>query len=956
MSKVLNPQQRAAVEHLRGPMLVLAGAGTGKTTVLVERIAHLIRSGHAQPGEILVLTFTKAAAGEIAERVAKASPDHDVSALYTGTFHAYCYDLLRRHDASFHLLTEEDMWIYLRQRIHQLPLERFLKAVDPAIFLNDLLEFFSRCGDELVGPEDYARYVHELERGEHPLPRVGKEKEEVTADETLARCREIRRVYAAVGKMLAEKQLGTFGSVMGRAVALLKASPVVLAQERKRARFLLIDEFQDSNFAQIELASLLAGDDANLFAVGDPDQAIYRFRGATSGAFDEFLARYKSPPTVALAANYRSQQPILDAAYGVICTNPNFGGARPQSRSKLKAARKDGKPRPVEFVVADRLIEANDVALTIERLHDAGVSWSDCCVLTHNHAHRDDAVQTFVTRGIPFAIEGADVLDTTEARDLLAVLRALDSTGDSVSLLRVASFPQFGIEGAAVRAKLHAARRGTQLIDVLASLKPAKAVLRALDEVRAAAPPESSSALQVCDAALKTFRIERSAAVSAMRSFIAEWQEKPIVEHGTLREFLKYLDLFGAAHGKIVPERDSQRSGVRLMTVHGAKGREFRHVFVLRAYSPSFPKNFHPPLFEFPAELRRRCSDADSEALHKQEERRLFYVAMTRAQDSLTLYGSLRAKKETVPPGFMRELAANKSAQGSWTLRPAADFKLDLAASAAGQQTISSVAPWLFLDPIPREALTLSASAIQNYERCPLQYKLSVDWALPTEPEANLLYGSAMHAALRDFVAAVRTGGSMSDEAVVESFRAEFMKPRLADEFQRSLYIASGERQLKAFLASFREHPPKVLATEKIFTTEIGGVAVQGRIDRIDAAEEGVAIVDYKTGSPRSQDHADDSLQLSLYAIAADRALGLKPHEVVFYNLEDNTRIASSRTREELQDAEDKVRAAADGIRRSEFEPTTNPRTCESCPYYSLCPQTEQRLVSVEKILKAGVQ
>src|ERR1700722_2617767 len=282
-------RQREAIEHVHGPMLVVAGAGTGKTSVLTCRIERLIREGHAQPDEILALTYMLNAAAEMRQRLGKLVPGKPVNA---ATFHDYCLGLLKLVHKDFGVLDEQDMWIYLRRRIRELHLDHFVRAANVGQFLSDLLKFIDRCHDELVTPEKYSAYVDRLERGEVSIPRVAKSKVEIDDTEVLGRCREIARVFATVERWLQEDNLGTFSHMIVRAHSLLYSDEAFLSEARTRARFILADEFQDANFAQIQILARLAGTEGNIFAVGDPDQAIYRFRGASSAAFELFHRRF----------------------------------------------------------------------------------------------------------------------------------------------------------------------------------------------------------------------------------------------------------------------------------------------------------------------------------------------------------------------------------------------------------------------------------------------------------------------------------------------------------------------------------------------------------------------------------------------------------------------------------------------------------------------------------------
>src|SRR5579864_3243678 len=312
-------RQREAIEHVRGPMLVIAGAGTGKTSVLTHRIEYLVREGHAQPNEILALTYTVNAAREMQERLRKLLGGRSVQAT---TFHDYCLDLLKRTQQDFGVLDDKDLWIYLRRRIRELHLEHYIRAANVGQFIGDLLEFVGRCHDELVTPEKYAEYVERLERREVPIPRVAKSKNVLEDEEVLGRCREIARVFSCMERWLREENLGTFSHMITRAHEILHTNERVLSEARARARFILADEFQDANFAQIRILSRIAGPEANLFAVGDPDQGIYRFRGASSAAFELFQRSFPSTRFVVLEKNRRSTTPILRTAFAVINENP----------------------------------------------------------------------------------------------------------------------------------------------------------------------------------------------------------------------------------------------------------------------------------------------------------------------------------------------------------------------------------------------------------------------------------------------------------------------------------------------------------------------------------------------------------------------------------------------------------------------------------------------------------
>ena len=309
--------------------------------------------------------------------------------------------------------------------------------------------------------------------------------------------------------------------------------------------------------------------------------------------------------------------------------------------------------------------------------------------------------------------------------------------------------------------------------------------------------------------------------------------------------------------------------------------------------SQSFPSNYKEPLVEFPQQLRSKdtAADADAKTLHEQEERRLFYVSMTRAMDELYLCGKVPRGKNPIPTKYLRELVSEarltlKDAITSRVLEP------ELIASIhAAAEPLPNVSHWTQLPP--REdghRHALSASAIQQYENCPLAYKLKYDWRLPEEPSAALQFGSAMHLALKAYFDGVRAGRPPDEETVIACFLDELSKAKIDEPLQRALYEKDGRDQLTALLRSeLGRSRGEILETERRFKVEIGGAQVSGRFDRLDRVDGGeVEIVDYKTGKPKTQEDAEDSLQLSIYALAA-RSLGYTPSALVFINLQNGS-------------------------------------------------------------------
>jgi len=994
--------QRRAIEHVHGPMLVVAGAGTGKTTVLARRIAHLIQTEAARPDEILAVTYTRNSAAELIRRVAailypnldqqpslypelnrsqsKAAKKLLSDGLQAHTFHGYCYKLLHDAGARFQLLDDKDLFILLRRRIGEMKLEHYIKAATPGKFLEDLLKFFSSCQDELRTPDDYDDYVTRLERHEIPLPRMAKSRDAqaMSEAEVLGRCREVARAFRFAEELLHQEGLGTFGHIMTRAVDVLVRRKLILERAQRCARFILIDEFQDSNVAQIKLASLLAGDEANVFAVGDPDQAIYQFRGATSDAFDHFLETFGTDRVkrVTMSANRRSTLPILRCAHQLIQCNPTIavvdGG---WARQPLTCARADRDPSLASPTAVQAIVhngpeqEAEFVANTIQTMQEnhPELRLSDIAVLYRSHFHREQIVAELTHRGIPVRVRGADLFDTPELRDAMAVLRLLDSS-HPVALFRVAALPQFQVDPERFRDELALAGENFSAEAVLENVPGGADVVERIRAARGQLLDANNALAPALEIAERSFGLPDSMPLRRLCDFAKRWLEKPkqIAGEGRLSDFLQYAASFREAKGMLVEETDEDdpvaalepgelataavEDAVQLMTVHAAKGLEFPCVFVTRVVSASFPSGYKESLVEFPPQLRsRQQSESDPRTRHDQEERRLFYVAMTRAMDELYICGKAGSeRKQPAPPkGYMRELVsyAHSSLRGAiaWRLLLPKTCIAEIAAAADPRLPVSQ---WTQLPPRQDGRLfELSASALQDYETCPLRYKLRHDWRLPQDASAALQFGSAMHLALKAYFDGVRAGRPLAQDNVIDCFLDEFGKAKIDDNVQRDLYTRQGREQLTAFLHSALAHPAnKVLETERRFKVEIGGAKVKGRFDRVDQLANGeIAILDFKTGKAKTQDDADDSLQLSVYALAAARDLGRTASSLVFINLENGTAIESRRTEKQLSQAEEQVRTIAAKIAAGEFDPKPN-SGCARCSYQIICPVQEEPL------------
>jgi DNA helicase-2/ATP-dependent DNA helicase PcrA len=975
----LNPEQRAAVEHGEGPLLVMAGAGTGKTRVITERIATLLASNPELAGEnILGLTFTDKAAAEMKHRVLKAAGNDDrAKDVWLSTFHSFCLEkILREANPEIQPLDDIDHRILLRRNIAELDLKIFRRLSEPAEFLRDFQTFFSRCQDELVTPDDYQQHVDKLRR-EYDAQKSSLEPDaRALAEEEIAKQEELARVYRVSERLLRERNLHTFGAQLLQAVELLKSDAALLDRMREQYRYILVDEFQDTNIAQLELLRLLAGDRRNIVAVGDHDQAIYRFRGASFGSFTIFLKKFCGATAsgaglradknakehfVSLSQNYRSTRRILRVAGEMIANNERSPLLPPKN---LTTDNPEGeKIRIVEFAAFDE--EAHWVASEIERLHAAGAHWKSFAILYRKHVHRAQLVQVLRRRKIPFVIRKASILGNTLVRDLLAWLRVIALPADNVACARVLAAPYWALEPRdLVRLAERADKKRPRgaLWDAVEAAKDEKPKLAELVETmqRLRQSARKKTAPELLDELIATLELAPSETdrqyVERLAEFVKEWERK--TEDNRLRDFIEYLGYFYELDGDICIEEEVADDAVQLMSVHSAKGLEFPNVFILRLSKYDFPSGVRRPVFEFPAELMKE--EQPQGDFQTQEERRLFYVAVTRAQQRLTLSTIVNKRKKASI--FLEDILKDAKIQKMDTAQsaprvvvPAEEETGELEVAAPdpaplfrslreNSKAYSQIALWAkaFHPPRP-EPLQLSASAIGAYETCPMKYLLRYSWGIRGGPNPQTQFGNVMHTTIKEFVGEVRKRGKgVPLEEMWAIFERVWTSAGFPDEYQEKEYRKAGREQLEAFYRSYIAAPADVLYQEKPFELPIEHeVVVTGRMDQVNRIGDGeVEIIDYKTGRARDAKRTAADLQLGIYALAAREVLDLEPSRLVFYNLVNNEAVATTRDEKALAATKQKIAEVADLIRAAEF-PAKPSFACSFCDYKPICPAHE---------------
>ncbi len=669
----LNPPQREAVTTVKGPVLVLAGPGSGKTRVLAHRVAYLLRAVGVHPRAVMAVTFTNKAAGEMKERIHRLVGESvpvttGWKGLTIGTFHSICARILRAEadaaglNPNYVIYDDGEQLSTVKQALRELDLS------DKMYRPEALRAIISRAKNELIKPEQYQANTYY---------------EEV-----------VRRVYQRYQQILNDSAALDFDDLLARTTWLFQEQPEVLRRYQERYEYLLVDEFQDTNTAQYELVRLLAGRSRNLFVVGDEDQSIYGFRGADYRNVRRFREDFPDARVVLLEQNYRSTQAILDVANAVISKN------RHRTPKKLHTNRGPGL-QVVSHEAYDETDEAAFVANTIQRLVGSGeVRLGDCAVMYRTNAQSRALEDAFVARGIPYRLVGGTrFYQRKEIKDALAYLRLVHNPADNISLARIINVPPRGIGEKTISAlATWSADLGVSMVGGMALVagdlkSPALPAAETLQATSPQATPPQHPFGPAAQRALTAFYrmlaqwmaardtltvaalLDRIAEESGYATWLRDGTEEGEDRWANLQELRSvavHYDDFPPQLGlsafleevALVSDQDElaePEDRVTLLTVHTAKGLEFPVVFIVGLEENIFPHS-------------RSKDDPDQ----MEEERRLMYVGVTRAKDRLYLVHAFRRmlygrSEVNEPSRFLRDVKAvvSSTAQAASASRPA---------------------------------------------------------------------------------------------------------------------------------------------------------------------------------------------------------------------------------------------------------------------------------------------
>lgn len=960
-------QRRAA--RADTPALIVAGPGSGKTSALLARIAYLIQERATAPERVLALTFSRKAAGELSERLTRLLGE-EAAAPRVSTIHAFCGDLLRRYGpqvglrSDYRLITTVEGYFILRRIVNLSPLVHYTPLSAPKRHFRDLLSAISRAKDDLIGPEEYRAAAERM--AESAI-----DPEQIVAAE---RALEVAAVYSAYQATLAERGDADYADLISATVRFLREFPEGADDLRGRYEHLLVDEFQDINYAMGALLRELAGRRGAIWAVGDVDQAIYRFRGASPANLLRFTHDFDDAQVIRLGRNYRSRPQILEAASAFADTY--LPG---EQRAALESTRRDTGDGPaVSLAIAPTSqAELDGLAQAMRDRVAAGIPLREQAVLLRTRDYVRQVCEGLRARGVPAQL-AAPLLDQPLIKTLLATV-SLTFDPLASGLLRAGDSPDHPFSDDDARAALrlaHEQRRSPldiarqeesldalsasgaaglqRLARIIAELRSAPSTAigigryifsltslgqRLLDPDARLEAAQVARLLEICGA----FDAQRASgalgsAPAADTPLMADW--------AGLADYISALRELSQDPGAI--DIASEEDAALVLTAHGAKGLEFPVVYLPQLAAGRFPGGFHNEAITPPPGLLR---DTARSVASVGEDANTFYVALTRARDTLVLsYAQRYGKRNYKPSPFLEPIEralGDDLRRLQW--RDAAPSE---PASPDAVDTATDSAP----PPDASSPLNVTLSELEAYMRCPQQYAYQYVYGL--QP-ARAPYVS-LRAALQESSAALSQRFAAEDPATLEEalddFRARWSAARAAalhqetisdqpegDETMAAVYRAHGERVIQRLWQALRDgdaptitsRSPSHVGAPPPVSVSIAGATISGALDRVEQSAEGQRIVRLQTGSVTRTATLRDLFHTLAAEEMREQGHVTQAVRVSLASGDTRTLAVSARVREGI---EREAHDALDGLARGAYPPRPEAQKCASCPFALICP------------------
>lgn len=940
----LNPSQLEAVNHEFGPLLVVAGAGTGKTSLITSRIVDLINNRGVNPDEILAVTFTEKAAGEMLGRLDEVMPLSYYEPKIC-TYHAFCQEILRNEghemglNTNFKLITEPEQWLMLRKEIYTFAIKELRPKNNPSKYINDLLKLFSKCVDENVTSKDLLNYSMGLED----------EKER-------KKWEEVSLIFDKYEEIKLRDSKFDFGDLITFTYRLFLEKPYVLKKYQEKYKHVLIDEFQDTNYTQYSLIKLLCSPDSletrSLVVVGDDSQSIYKFRGAAISNILEFKEDYKNPKIVTLIENYRSTQEVLDLSYRVIQNNNPYTLESKLGISKELIAknRKNSKNSNIKIVNCTDI--DSEVSFVISKIkeflkNEKEMTFKDIAILVRANSHLEPFVMELKKEGIPYQVYGnRGLYDKEEVSTVVCLLNLLIDPTDSTNLFRCLFIESLNINQETILKLLAQSKSKRTLLwnecentydknlqkfvetiksyqRKLATAVPSDLIFNLLNDLKYVAKYSFEETIEN-ELAIKNLDLFLKRVKTIERSMYQDNHVSP-----NLLEFMEYFNMILEAGENPAQAEFEDVDCVNLLTVHSSKGLEFECVFMPSLINGRFPATNRGSGFDIPKELIEEKEILPEGDYFLQEERRLFYVGVTRSKKYLNLsYANSYGKRERAKSIFIEESGLEvetydekKEAVQESLFDIRTDFKQKLSTTE-----------------IDFEPKSLSFTALTTYKTCPLKYKYQFILNVPTKQSKALSFGNTIHECLKEFHQ-IKLIRKISLNELLEIYKSKWQPYGFEDRENQIEYYKSGIELLTNYYNKYNNDDTKSVVIEKMFKFKVGDIDVSGKIDRIDQLPDGkYEIIDYKTGEPKSEKDIRNDDQLTVYSLAAKEFFNYDVEKLTYFYVEHDKKMSTERDAQDFERIKTEINTIVDSMKNKKFEATPSQKNCMFCDYSEICP------------------
>ncbi|MDR1992861.1 MAG: ATP-dependent helicase [Nitrososphaerota archaeon] len=984
----LNFQQMDAVNEIDRPLLIIAGAGSGKTLTVASKIAYLVNKG-VNPENILALAFNQKAADELKVRVnglLKKPEDLNVS-----TFHSFCNQVIQDNilstklNANFKIITDTAQLVYFVKNINSFGIEYLEFNHEPYTLAEEMKKFISRCKDELVSPEDLQLYIET-----HDQTALDEE-----SQEDINNLKDILKIYKAYELYKLQNNMLDFGDLLCIVYNILMSKPLILRNYQEKFNYIIVDEFQDTNYIQLQIVHLIAKQHGHITVVGDDDQSIYKFRGAHLTNIAEFKKMFPTFIEKTIEHNYRSTKKIVAVTNTLIENNPE------RTPKKLFTNNPDGEKISVVELSND-VSQANYILEVTKELLKKNLP-QEIAILCRRRTSAEPIIKAFKKHGLLFNFVGATgFFQEPLIKDVTAFLKVISNPlENNIELIRILNRHNYDIKQIDIcKFNTYAEQNGLSLYETFDHLNKLS-----VDKLKFLIVKQTLSNIMNNKKSLHTLdlvhtilfeqefykyelALKNNHHMQLLNQFYTFAEEfNNIYPDNTLETFIDYLSV---ASNFDIAQEDINDKAVTISTIHGVKGMQYPTVIIPDASERKLPTTHQKDKFTIPSKLLKGVrSTYNDKELHIQEERRLFYVALSRAKEKIILTYAKRYgenKTDSKPSRFLQEITYQQNTDITFQQIDPKEIPTEPTAIDNQVQTkllhqiMTNLTVGRFNEAIENvllfakttnknidlqteiinnikepnysalkctteQPLTIppnhvfSVSQFVGYKKCPRLYYYRHVMKIPEKPRYYFDFGSTLHN-IAERLTRMQKQKQPIDETVAETLLAKFWNPRgYKTKIDEKRDYEEAKEILRVFLAEQSKNKAEILDIERWFETTVGDVRIRGRIDRIDKEGAGLTVIDYKTSkkAPSIAELKKD-MQLLVYVLAVRNLHGdkcelkvgdwfLRSNEKIFF-VPDKQAIEAVQT--EIQEMSKKINAAI-------FDPKKGIWDCAYCDYKCLC-------------------